>query len=209
MILKCSRLLWAKVHLKWTEAKGKTVLCSAKTEFQILFGNRRCFILLTKVERDHQARYQCEVQKPASLMVWACIGAYGIVNLHNWKGTINSERYIQLLEEHVLTSICGIFHGRPCIINTRQLQQDFVVEEFKGWTGPPAVQSFRWTFVASWNANVQQLVSCGQIQLLIGFCFSAANKINVSCDLQITAFLLFFCFFFQVVIVNISQDLSL
>jgi len=48
------------------------------------------------------------------LMVWGCISSYGTSNLHNWKGTINAERYIQVLEEHMLP--CRqLFQGRPCI----------------------------------------------------------------------------------------------
>ncbi len=45
------------------------------------------------------ACYQCSVQKPASL-----INAYGMVSLHVLEGTMNSDRYIKILEQHMLPS---------------------------------------------------------------------------------------------------------
>ncbi len=55
------------------------------------------------------------VQKPASLMVWGCMSACGMGSLHIWKGTINAEMYIQVLEQHMLPSRRRLFQGRPCI----------------------------------------------------------------------------------------------
>ena len=114
-IQKRRRLLWAKAHLKWTEAKWKTVLWSDESKFEIVFGNHGRRVLRTKDERDHPACYQRSVQKPASLMVWGCISAYGMGSLHIWKGTINAERYIEVLEQHMLPSRQRLFQGRPCI----------------------------------------------------------------------------------------------
>ncbi len=52
-----------------------------------------------------------------SLHLWwygvAC--ACGMGSLHIWKGTINAERYIQVLEQHMLPSRRRLFQGRPCI----------------------------------------------------------------------------------------------
>ncbi len=48
--------------------------------------------------------YQRSVQKPASLMVWGCISAYVMDSLHVLKATMNAERYIKVLEQHMLPS---------------------------------------------------------------------------------------------------------
>uniref|UniRef100_A0A9J7YRV1 Tc1-like transposase DDE domain-containing protein n=1 Tax=Cyprinus carpio carpio TaxID=630221 RepID=A0A9J7YRV1_CYPCA len=48
-------------------------------------------------------------------MVWGCMSACGMGSLHIWKGTINAERYIQVLEQHMLPSRCRLFQRRPCI----------------------------------------------------------------------------------------------
>ncbi len=43
------------------------------------------------------------------------MSACGMGSLHIWKGTINAERYIQVLEQHMLPSRHRLFQGRPCI----------------------------------------------------------------------------------------------
>ncbi len=54
--------------------------------------------------------YQHSVQKSASLMVWECISAYGMDSLHVlYYGTKNAERYIKVLEQHVLPSRGRVF----------------------------------------------------------------------------------------------------
>ena len=60
-IQKRSCLLWAKAHLKWSEAKCKTVLWSDESKYKILFGNHRHHVLQTKEKREHLACYQWTV----------------------------------------------------------------------------------------------------------------------------------------------------
>ncbi len=115
MIQKHRRFLWAKAHLKWTVAKWKTVLWSDESKFEVLFGKLGRHVIRTKEDKDNPSCYQRSVQKPASLMVWGCMSACGMGSLHIWKGTINAERYIQVLEQHMLPSRRRLFQGRPCI----------------------------------------------------------------------------------------------
>ncbi len=115
MIQKRRRFLWAKAHLKWTVAKWKTVLWSDESKFEVLFGKLGRHVIRTKEDKDNPRCYQRSVQKPASLMVWGCMSACGMGSLHIWKGTINAERYIQVLEQHMLPSRRRLFQGRPCI----------------------------------------------------------------------------------------------
>ncbi len=115
IIQKRRRFLWAKAHLKWTVAKWKTVLWSDESKFEVLFGKLGRHVIRTKEDKDNPSCYQRSVQKPASLMVWGCMSACGMGSLHIWKGTINAERYIQVLEQHMLPSRHSLFQGRPCI----------------------------------------------------------------------------------------------
>ncbi len=39
-----------------------------------------------------------------TLMVWGCISAHGMGSLHGLKGTMNAEKYIKVLEQHMLPS---------------------------------------------------------------------------------------------------------
>ncbi len=115
MIQKRRRFLWAKAHLKWTVAKWKTVLWSDESKFEVLFGKLGRHVIWTKEDKDNPSCYQRSVQKPASLMVLGCMSACGMGSLPIWKGTINAERYIQVLEQHMLPSRHRLFQGRPCI----------------------------------------------------------------------------------------------
>ncbi len=115
MVQKRRRVLWAKAHLKWTVSKWKSVLWSDESKFDILVGNHRRRVLRAKEEGDLPACYQRSVQKPASLMVWGCINTYSMATLHVLEGTMNAERYIKVLEQHMLLSRWRLFHGRPCV----------------------------------------------------------------------------------------------
>uniref|UniRef100_A0AAY4C9I9 Tc1-like transposase DDE domain-containing protein n=1 Tax=Denticeps clupeoides TaxID=299321 RepID=A0AAY4C9I9_9TELE len=87
---------------------------------KVLFGKE--LVIRTKEDKDNPSFYQRSVQKPASLMVWGCLSACGMGSLYVWKGTINAEKYIQVLEQQMLPSRCYLFQGRPCIFqqdNTR------------------------------------------------------------------------------------------
>ncbi len=115
MVQKCRRVLWAKAHLKWTVSKWKSVLWSDESKFDILVGNHGCRVLRAKEEGDLPECYQRSVQKPASLMVWGCISAYGMGSLHVLEGTMNAERYIKVLVQHMLPSRWRLFQERPCV----------------------------------------------------------------------------------------------
>ncbi len=72
--------------------------------FYIHVGNHGRCVLQAKEEGDILACYQRPVQKPASLLVWGCISADGMGSLHVLEGTMNAERYIKVLEQHMLPS---------------------------------------------------------------------------------------------------------
>ncbi len=44
-----------------------------------------------------------------------CISAYVMGSLHVLEGTMNVERYIKVLEQHMLPSRWRLFLGRPCV----------------------------------------------------------------------------------------------
>ncbi len=48
-------------------------------------------------------------------MVWGSISAYGMGSLHVLEDTKNAERYIKVLEQHMLPSRRRLFQGRPCV----------------------------------------------------------------------------------------------
>ncbi len=100
-------------------------------------------MLRTKEEKDHPDCYQQQVQKPGSVMVWGCVSALGKGNLHFCDGTINAEKYIEILEHNMLPSRRHLFQGRPCIF-----QQDNAKPHSahitKSWLRRKRVQVLDW-----------------------------------------------------------------
>ncbi len=114
-VQKRHRVLRTKAQLKWTVSKQKSVLWSDESKFDILVGNHKRRVLQAKEVGELPVCYQCSVQKPAYLLVWGCISAYCMGSLHVLEGTRNDERYIQVLEQHMLPSRQCLFQGRPCV----------------------------------------------------------------------------------------------
>jgi len=106
-------------------SKWKSVLWSDKSKFGILVGNHGRRVLRAIEEGDLPACYQRSVQKPASLMVWGCISAYGVGSLHVLEGTMNAERYIKVLEQHMLPSRRHIFLGKALCISAGQCKTTY------------------------------------------------------------------------------------
>ena len=67
-----------------------------------------------KDEKDHPDCYQRKVQKPAPVMVWGCISAQDMGDLHICEGTIDAEAYVRILERHMLPSRQLLFPGTLC-----------------------------------------------------------------------------------------------
>ncbi len=71
-------------------------------------------MLRTKEEKDHPDCYQQQVQKPGSVMVWGCVSALGKGNLHFCDGTINAEKYIEILEHNIENHILHTLQSPGC-----------------------------------------------------------------------------------------------
>ncbi len=48
-------------------------------------------------------------------MVWGCISGYVMGSLHVLEGTMNAEKYIKVLEQHMLPSRQSLLQGMPCV----------------------------------------------------------------------------------------------
>ncbi len=103
-VQKRRRLLWARRHLGWTITQWKRVLRSDESVFQVFLGGMDTVCSGPKKKRIIQIVYQQQVQKPGSVMVWGCVRALGKGNLHFCDGTINAEKYIEILEHNMLPS---------------------------------------------------------------------------------------------------------
>uniref|UniRef100_A0A9J7XE93 Uncharacterized protein n=1 Tax=Cyprinus carpio carpio TaxID=630221 RepID=A0A9J7XE93_CYPCA len=107
--------------------------------FKMDCGNvENCYVV-----KDNPSCYQRSVQKPASLMVWGCMSACGMGSLHIWKATINAERYIQVLEQHMLPSRHRLFQGRPCIFQHDNIRPQ-TASITTSWLRRRRIQVLKW-----------------------------------------------------------------
>ncbi len=113
MVQKRRCVLWAKAHLKWTVLKWKK--CSIVRRFKMWHSYNGRRVPWAKEEGDLPEFYKHSIQNPASRMVWEGISAYTMGSLHDLEDTMNAERFIQVLEQHMLPSRWHLFHGRPCV----------------------------------------------------------------------------------------------
>ncbi len=93
----------------------ESVLWSDKSKFDILVGHHGHRVLRAKEEGDLPVCHQRSVQRLASLMVRGYMSAYDMESLHVLEGTMNAERYIKILDQHMLPSRRCLFQGRPCV----------------------------------------------------------------------------------------------
>ncbi len=86
-------------------SKWKSVLWSDESKFDLLVGNYGRRVLWAKEERDLPACHQHSVQKPAFLLVWGYISAYGMGSLHVLEGTMIDEGLVYFsstMQNHIL-----------------------------------------------------------------------------------------------------------
>ncbi len=148
IVQKRRHILWAKAHLKWTVSKWKRVLWSDESKFDILVENHGRRVLRAKEEGDLPACLQHSVLKPASLMVWGCTSAYGMGCLHVLEGTMNAERYIKVLEQHMLPSRQCLFQGRPCVFQ-QDNAQPYTAAIITAWLHSRRVWVLNWPACSS------------------------------------------------------------
>ena len=91
-----------------------------RSVFQVFFWEEMDVVCsVPKKKRAIQTVTSNKSRSQGLVMVWGCVCALGKGNLHLCDGTINAEKYIEILEQHMLPSRRHPFHGSPCI-----LQQD-------------------------------------------------------------------------------------
>ena len=105
------------------------------------FGNHRRCVLWAKEEGDLPVCHQHSVQQPASLMVWGCVSASGIDSVHVLERTMNTERYLKVLEQLMLPSRRHIFQGRPDKQDNVELQNAVITT---AWLHQRKVQVLNW-----------------------------------------------------------------
>ncbi len=95
--------LWAKAHLKWTVQSGKVFYGQTSPNLTFLLEITDACVLRAK-ERETFPALSAFSSKTSISDGMGGISAYGMGSLHVLEGTMNAERYIKVLEQHMLTS---------------------------------------------------------------------------------------------------------
>ena len=94
---KKDRLKWAKTHKKWN-----SIHWSDESRFEVCTGDSPSRVLRQKNEAFHSDCLKRKVKFPASVMVWGSMSAMGVGKLHFIDGTVNTNKYLDILEESLL-----------------------------------------------------------------------------------------------------------
>lgn len=98
------RLLWAKERQSWTQRQWVTIIFSDDSKFELCVGDMRTTVIRTKKEAYHRDFLKRTVKFPASIMIWGCMSAKSLGQLHLIDNTVNAVRYINILEKHLMAS---------------------------------------------------------------------------------------------------------
>ncbi len=124
-VQKRRRLLWARRIWDGPSHSGN-VYCGQMNQYSGIFWEEWDAVCSgPKKKRIIQTVTQQQVQKPGSVMVWGCVSALGKGNLHFCDGTINAQKYIEILEHQYAAFKKTSFPGTSMHISTRQCKTTF------------------------------------------------------------------------------------
>lgn len=94
---------------------------------------------------------------PSVLSLKACIShgmwvdrSHEIGSLHTWQNII-AERYLQVLEQHVLPSRWRLFQGRPCIVRLNETKLNHILHLLQPHSFGAELQFRPFTIKNSWH----------------------------------------------------------
>ena len=101
-----SRLKWANVHKSWSVVDWERVIFSDESKFN-LFGSDGLQYCWRKGGKAFDPRYTQKQVKHGGgkVMVWGCISPYGVGRLYKIDGTMDSKKYISILQEAYLGTL--------------------------------------------------------------------------------------------------------
>lgn len=99
---KNNRLRWAKEHKDWTSQQWDAIQWSDEARFEVCVGDSRSRVIRKKDEAFHPDCLKRKVKFPASVMVWGSMSSKGVGKLHFIEGTVDTNKYLDILEESLL-----------------------------------------------------------------------------------------------------------
>ncbi|GBO15293.1 Transposable element Tcb1 transposase [Araneus ventricosus] len=106
---KRRRVSWAKSYLSWTPFQWEKVLWIDESIFEVSYGNIGRKVIRKKYEANDPSCYKGVVHKASSMIVWGCLAANVIGNLHFCTGTIKAPDSIRVLDVNLRPSVHRLF----------------------------------------------------------------------------------------------------
>ena len=102
--MRQKRYNWAKEHESWSINDWQKVLFSDESKIEIPLGNGRKIYRRQSFENPLMM-IQPKVKNELSVMMWGCFSSSGTGRLKLIRGSVNSDKYIEILEECLPYSI--------------------------------------------------------------------------------------------------------
>ncbi|KAF2882630.1 hypothetical protein ILUMI_23529 [Ignelater luminosus] len=137
----------------WTPQQWHAVQWSDESPFEVCVGDSRNRVIRKKQEAFHLDRLKETAKFPASVMVWGSMSAKGIGKLHFIIGTVDTNKYLQILEEslvplmekYLISGQDFIFHqeGAACHTSKQSLKwlDDYSILLLKWVSSSPDLSS--------------------------------------------------------------------
>lgn len=116
---KKKRRVFALARRYWTMDQWRSIIWSDESRFEVAVGDERKKIVRNKDEAFQKDCLKRKVKFPTSVMIWGCMSAQGVGQLHFIDGTVNAPKYQEILRTSLLPSIPSLQHE-----NTYVFQQD-------------------------------------------------------------------------------------
>ena len=131
---RIKQIRFAKTFLNWTADDWKKVIFSDESQFVIEDPKRIKMWKKSGEKYNYHQHYTTSTQKSLCVMVWGCITGDGIGSVTHVKGTINSQKYVSVLESNFVSVISEKHNWQWFFFmedNTRPIQPDLLKNIWK------------------------------------------------------------------------------
>lgn len=108
-------------------------------------GDSRSRVIRTRDEAFHTDCLKRKVKFPASIMVWGCMSAKGVGKLHFINGTVNADKYIDILENYLKPTLEEQRHAGDLLTFQQDGAACHTAKNVKKWLSENNIPLLDWT----------------------------------------------------------------
>lgn len=143
-VQKKNRLKWAKERSEWTQRQWDSIIWSDESRFELCVSNLKNKVIRRPGEEFLSECIRRSVKFPVSVMVWGCMSAQGVGALHIVDGTVNADKYIGILENHLLPTIRDVERRNVEYIFQQDGAPCHTAKKTKAWMEENEVNLMEW-----------------------------------------------------------------